>query len=317
MEQACSPGPWADSLANQQHVTRSRMSLGGYVPRNFPSGAGAAIWSAFNRVTNFVTNNGSVVVAAAGNESLDLNRIGPFVVLPADSPHVISVTATTNPGLLPPTPPTASRALRALLPGVLQQLRLQLTWPGGSWRRSSGRWLRVCGVPCFRTGSIPGAAAALDYPAPLLQSLLTILLRDHRCCMSWGCFVFCCVCATCLVRQAAGTPAQQHLWPQPRPHSAKSAEPRLSPSQIRTIFQPTAQDIGKPGYDELFNFGLVNAAAAVRHADYRNRLHQAAGKSFVFRVWVLFRPGFRVGHQLEQRHRVLLGLDALAPKESA
>ena len=43
----------------------------------------------------------------------------------------------------------------------------------------------------------------------------------------------------------------------------KSANPSLSPAQIRTILQQTAQDIGKVGYDQLFNFGLVDAAAAV------------------------------------------------------
>ena len=46
----------------------------------------------------------------------------------------------------------------------------------------------------------------------------------------------------------------------------KAANPSLSPSQIRTILQQTAQDLGKPGYDKFFNFGLVNAAAAVQAA---------------------------------------------------
>ena len=49
----------------------------------------------------------------------------------------------------------------------------------------------------------------------------------------------------------------------------KAANPSLAPSQIRTILQQTAQDIGKPGYDPLFNFGLVDAAAAVRAATGR------------------------------------------------
>jgi len=46
----------------------------------------------------------------------------------------------------------------------------------------------------------------------------------------------------------------------------KSANPGLSPAQIRTILQQTAQDIGKNGYDALFNFGLVDANAAVHKA---------------------------------------------------
>ena len=46
----------------------------------------------------------------------------------------------------------------------------------------------------------------------------------------------------------------------------KAAKPSLSPAQIRTILQQTAQDLGKPGYDAFFNFGLVNATAAVQAA---------------------------------------------------
>ena len=46
----------------------------------------------------------------------------------------------------------------------------------------------------------------------------------------------------------------------------KSANPGLSPAQIRTIMQQTAQDIGKTGYSALFNFGLVDADAAVHKA---------------------------------------------------
>ena len=46
----------------------------------------------------------------------------------------------------------------------------------------------------------------------------------------------------------------------------KAANPSLTPPQIRTILQQTAQDIGKPGYDPLFNFGLLDARAAVHAA---------------------------------------------------
>jgi subtilisin family serine protease len=49
----------------------------------------------------------------------------------------------------------------------------------------------------------------------------------------------------------------------------KAANLGLTPAQIRTIMQQTAQDIGKTGHDQLFNFGLVDAAAAVRAATGR------------------------------------------------
>src|SRR5262249_10104809 len=41
------------------------ISLGGLVPRTLHGGAGAAIWSAFNRVSNFATSHNAIVFAAA------------------------------------------------------------------------------------------------------------------------------------------------------------------------------------------------------------------------------------------------------------
>jgi subtilisin family serine protease len=38
-----------------------------------------------------------------------------------------------------------------------------------------------------------------------------------------------------------------------------SLQPDLTPSQVRHYLQAGATDIGKPGYDEYFNFGLLNA----------------------------------------------------------
>ena len=74
------------------------MSLGGFVVRN--QAGGAALFSAFNRVANFVTAHGAVVLAAAGNAALDLGRIQPFVELPAQGSNIIAVMASS--GRLPP-----------------------------------------------------------------------------------------------------------------------------------------------------------------------------------------------------------------------
>ena len=59
------------------------MSLGGFVARN--QAGGAALFSAFNRVANFVAAHGAVVLAAAGNAAIDLGRIQSFLDLPAQA----------------------------------------------------------------------------------------------------------------------------------------------------------------------------------------------------------------------------------------
>jgi subtilisin family serine protease len=85
---------------------------------------------------------------------------------------------------------------------------------------------------------------------------------------SWGCFSFAGDSQHAWYVQAAGTSGSTPIAAGVAA-LVKSAKPSLQPSQIRTILQQTAQDIGKNGYDSLFNFGLVNATAAVQAATGR------------------------------------------------
>ncbi len=46
----------------------------------------------------------------------------------------------------------------------------------------------------------------------------------------------------------------------------KSIRPEYGPDDIRRVLQDTAQDLGEPGRDERYGYGLVDAYAAVSHA---------------------------------------------------
>lgn len=48
-----------------------------------------------------------------------------------------------------------------------------------------------------------------------------------------------------------------------------AANPALSADQVRDILQATARDLGTPGRDDIYGFGLIDAAAAVREAQLR------------------------------------------------
>jgi len=255
-------------IANAHGADVISMSLGGFVPRNIPGGAGAAIWSAFNRVTNFVTSRGSLVLAAAGNAALDLDKIQAFVELPGESPHVIAVMATTNPALFPPTPPARQPCSNgadclAFYSDFGSKLH-GLSAPGGDLQPGG---CAFDGTPCLRTGFVRGACSGgvpgtvtpspMGYPASGPPPPGT----------SWGCFNLTSGGSNHIwYVQAIGTSAATPIAAGAAA-LVKSANPSLSPAQIRTILQQTAQHIGtKPGYSELFNFGLVDAAAAVRKA---------------------------------------------------
>jgi len=240
------------------------MSLGGFVPRN--ARGAAAITSAFNRVSNFATSHGAIVFAAAGNSALNLDRIQSFIELPGQASGVIPVIATTNPALFPPTPParqpcTNGADCLASYSDFGTNLG-GLSAPGGDLP-SGG--CAFSGSPCLPTGFVRGACSSGlvgtippdpdTFPAAGPPPAGT----------SFGCFSFAGLTQHAWYVQATGTSAATPLAAGVAA-LVKSANPRLSPAQIRTILQQTAQDIGKNGYDALFNFGLVDAKAAVHMA---------------------------------------------------
>lgn len=51
-----------------------------------------------NRVTNYAHQQGTLVIASAGNSGLDRDKTGNLLVLPADMPNVVSISATAPVG---------------------------------------------------------------------------------------------------------------------------------------------------------------------------------------------------------------------------
>jgi subtilisin family serine protease len=246
-------------LASEQGADVISMSLGGFVPRN--QAGGAALFSAFNRVANFVTSHGAVVLAAAGNSALDLGRIQSFVELPAQGSNIIAVMATTNPDDPPAGCSTGTDCL-ASYSDFGSNLH-GLSAPGGDLP-SGG--CAFSGTPCNPTGFVRGACSA---GVPGTHTPLPSGYPDSGpppAGTSWGCFSLSANVSGQLVNhiwyvQATGTSAATPIAAGVAA-LVKAANPSLTPSQVRTILQQTAQDIGPRGYDPFFNFVLVNAATA-------------------------------------------------------
>lgn len=242
------------------------MSLGGFVPRNLHGGSGAALWSAFNRVGNFATSHGAILFAAAGNSALNLDRIRAFVELPGEASGVIPVIATTNPALFPPTPParqpcTAGADCLAFYSDFGTKLG-GLSAPGGDLPAGG---CAFSGSPCLPTGFVRGGCSSgLPGTVPPDPSA-TFDVGGPPAGTSFGCFSFAGLAQHAWYVQADGTSAATPLAAGVGA-LVKSANPRLSPAQIRTIMEQTAQNIGQGGYNAFFNFGLVDAEAAVRRA---------------------------------------------------
>jgi len=67
------------------------MSLGGYWLK---AGGHNAFFAFINQVVNYASSQGVLVVSAAGNDSVDLDHIGPFEFVPAESGSGLAVSAT-------------------------------------------------------------------------------------------------------------------------------------------------------------------------------------------------------------------------------
>ena len=190
------------------------------------------------RAVNFAQQQGTLVVAAAGNEGIDFDGDGNTVVFPRDMPGVIGVAAT------------APVECWALDPTV------DLDWP----------------APYTNYGQ-----RVIDLAAP--GGNLDPTLPDHFVTVSgatFRAFAFNMVLSCSTTIGPAGDFEKKGTWNMGRgtslaaPHVCGVAALviqangyGLTPAQIQAILQQSADDLGKPGNDDFYGAGRVNALRAV------------------------------------------------------
>jgi lantibiotic leader peptide-processing serine protease len=207
------------------------MSLGAYLPRQgFVAQDGthvtaddvAGFLALMTRVVNSAWSNGSLLVAAAGNESVDLTGDQGLVHLPSDVGRTLCISATGPQGWgLDPSVNLDTPAVYTNYGSAID-----LAAPGGNID------------PTLYANDTPGWWFDLvfgDYP------------------MADGGYVW-----------MAGTS-------QATPHVSGIAaliiaahHGNIGPTQVESILERTANDLGKPGRDPWYGLGEVNAAAAVK-----------------------------------------------------
>jgi lantibiotic leader peptide-processing serine protease len=263
-------------LASEQGADVISMSLGGLLPRSPHLTPEPAAFRALHRAVNHATARGALLVAAAQNFGLDLDRVGPLMVVPAQLPNVIAVVATTNPNCVETATPfePCVPGPEALASYSNYGARLKaLAAPGGAFPFG---FCGFNGVPCLETGFVVGACSA-GVPGTTPPSNATFpAAGPPPPGTSFGCFSAPFPPSISLVPVPG---FDQHMWymrgigtsaatPLVSGTAAlvKATRPDLGPQQIRPILQQTAEDLGRPGYDDRFNFGLVDAWAAVTRA---------------------------------------------------
>lgn len=99
-------GSFGDVIAGMYYATNVgadiiSMSLGALFPRSADTGPGK-LTVAMNRAASYARKNGSLVIAAAGNDAVDFDHTADWIHLPSDSPGVLSISATAPRGWATP-----------------------------------------------------------------------------------------------------------------------------------------------------------------------------------------------------------------------
>jgi len=144
-----------DAILNRADIIS--LSLGSLV--DITTGTGAGTQAIFNRATGAAWNAGIVLVAAAGNDGLNLSG-SRYIELPAQSRNVLAVVASTNPACAQNLRSGAGCAAGPVVVGYYSNhgaVLNALAAPGGSYPETGGSVLTATGG--MVSGWIAGACS--------------------------------------------------------------------------------------------------------------------------------------------------------------
>ena len=209
------------------------MSLGAGFDRQ---GVGAAqLASALSRATTYAYQQGTTVIAAAGNSGVDIDHTNNLIFVPAQSTNVIAVSATGPMGLFTAAGSNPDRPASYTNFG---QSAIGLAAPGGDFVLPGNAPCTVALIPAgtitrpcwvfdlvMSPGSIPGNtgyfwAAGTSMAAPHVAGVAALIISKN------------------------GGP--------------------MHPAQVEAKLRQSADDLGKPGNDDFYGAGRVNALRAVQ-----------------------------------------------------
>src|SRR6266699_3359037 len=208
------------------------MSLGGIFYRE---GVGAAqLAEAIGRATTYAYQQGVTVFAAAANSALDLDHTANLVVLPAQSPHVLAISATAPEGFALGATDFDDPAS---YPDFGQSV-IDFAAPGGDSRLPGSA---VCSIPRIPSGSIVAPCFVFDF----VISPGSLGPVNN---------VYFFAAGTSMATPAAAAVAALII----------EKYGRIGPAGVEAVLRHSADDLGKPGNDDFYGLGRVNAFRAVQ-----------------------------------------------------
>jgi lantibiotic leader peptide-processing serine protease len=213
------------------------MSLGDTL---FLQGSSAAqLASALSRATTYAYQRGVTVVAAAGNDAIDLDHTANIISVPAQSANVIAVAATGPVGFAVGFPNGATNFTRPTSYTTFGQSAISFAAPGGDFVLPGNS---LCTLPRIPTGTLTAPCWVFD----MVISPASINGSNSG-------YSF-----------AAGTSMSAPVVAGVAALIIEMNGGSMAPAQVKAALQQSADDIGKPGTDDFSGRGFVNAARAVQ-----------------------------------------------------
>ncbi len=207
------------------------MSLGAGFDRQGKDAAKLAV--ALSRATTYAYQHGVTVIASAGNDATDIDHTNNLIFVPAQSAHVVAVAATGPMGFAL----GATDFARPASYTNFGQSAITFGAPGGDFALPGND---LCSIPRIPAGSIVTACWVFD----MVISPGSITTNNG--------YSF-----------AAGTSMASPMVAGVAALVIGKYGP-LPPAQVEAILRKSADDLGKPGNDDFYGRGFVNALRAVQ-----------------------------------------------------